>query len=362
VIFYIPFRLIFWTKFENKKEFRRLRKMHKGFIVCSNHRNNLDSIVMYFRLPRKTHFAAKGSLFKGKFWSWFFRSAGAFPVDRGKDLSLIKNCVGILKKDRLLLLFPEGGRNFAPEDALALRNGAAMIALKAGVPLMPLVTDREPRAFRLTRFRYGTPIFVDEYLDKKMSKDDLNEISTKLSTQMSGMLVGYEKPEKRKSWDEEPINNVRGVCVIVEDDVSKVVLLKRNKGDGEYYVFPGGHVDEGEKPRDAAVREMEEETGLKTVVKRCIYKYELPEELRTNGVRLQGYYVLEAPNGSKLAEKPEGIEYQEPNEERGTYQPVLISASELPNLDIRPTQIRDQLILDLPKNNGRLIRQTLLIE
>src|SRR5690606_41401894 len=52
----------------------------------------------------------------------------------------------------------------------------------------------------------------------------------------------------------------RGGVVIVDD--GKVALIKRVNDRGVYYLFPGGGVDEGETPADAAVREAKEELGL----------------------------------------------------------------------------------------------------
>jgi len=58
----------------------------------------------------------------------------------------------------------------------------------------------------------------------------------------------------------------RSGIVLVED--GKVALIERYRNGTHYYVFPGGGVDEGETPEGAAVREMEEETGLRVAVKR----------------------------------------------------------------------------------------------
>lgn len=57
---------------------------------------------------------------------------------------------------------------------------------------------------------------------------------------------------------------IRAGAVLIEDD--KVVLIERYRDGKHYFVFPGGGVDEGETPEQAAVREMEEETGLRVTV------------------------------------------------------------------------------------------------
>ena len=56
----------------------------------------------------------------------------------------------------------------------------------------------------------------------------------------------------------------RAVCVCFDGD--RVLLMRRRRADREYTVLPGGGVQSGEAPRQAAVRELEEETGLRGVV------------------------------------------------------------------------------------------------
>lgn len=57
------------------------------------------------------------------------------------------------------------------------------------------------------------------------------------------------------------MDNSVGVIVIKDTDV---LLVKHNYGSAKgKYLNPGGHLDEGELPEEAAVREVFEETGVK---------------------------------------------------------------------------------------------------
>lgn len=61
------------------------------------------------------------------------------------------------------------------------------------------------------------------------------------------------------------------IGVIFTEDHQKVLILKRR--DVPVWVFPGGGVEEGESPENAMIREVFEETGLKTVIGRKIGEY-----------------------------------------------------------------------------------------
>lgn len=59
---------------------------------------------------------------------------------------------------------------------------------------------------------------------------------------------------------------------------NKILLLKRNIPPFEnHWVLPGGHVEYGEKVEETILRELEEETGLKTEIKELIGVYSDPE-------------------------------------------------------------------------------------
>ncbi len=59
------------------------------------------------------------------------------------------------------------------------------------------------------------------------------------------------------------------VCILILDD--KALLIQRR--DIPVWVLPGGGIDPGESPEEAACREMEEETGLKVEIIRKIAEY-----------------------------------------------------------------------------------------
>lgn len=114
---------------------------------------------------------------------------------------------------------------------------------------------------------------------------------------------------------------IRAGVVLIEDD--KVSLIERFRNGSHYYVFPGGGVDEGETPWEAAIREMDEETGLRVTVKRKLAEIHF-------GLSYQIYYLVERVSGEYGTGT--GEEYTEENSEasaHGTYAPIWMSLEEL---------------------------------
>ncbi len=184
ILIYIPLCLIFPTKVVSKKNLPTKGKM----ILTCNHQTNNDVLIIAYKLSkRRFYFMSKDSLFKNKFFGWFLKKLGAYPVKRGaNDISAIKTSMALLKKEKALCLFPEGSRLISSEKN-ELKNGTAMFALKTGAPIVPTYLIRKTNAFRKNVLVVGKPFVLsemDEFKDKKIDKDLLNAASKIISEKM----------------------------------------------------------------------------------------------------------------------------------------------------------------------------------
>jgi 1-acyl-sn-glycerol-3-phosphate acyltransferase len=104
--------------------------------------------------PREIHFMAKKELFEHWLSRRVYRGLRAFPIDRqANDVGAIKEALRRLQRGYAIGVFFEGTRNVTG-DARA-QEGAAFLAQRAGVPLVPAAIWREGRRFRVA---FGPPL------------------------------------------------------------------------------------------------------------------------------------------------------------------------------------------------------------
>ena len=347
LICYIPFKLMFWSKWINQKELRKYRG--KPVILAMNHRNALDGPMIVIDVWRKTNFWIKGELFTKGFGRWFFGNLGGIPVKRSAELALIRDSQKVLQKNHALMVMPEGHRSFNAEDNLKIQNGIAMAALHAGVPIIPIVTDRPYHLFRLTRVKVGQAIDSRQYLvDGRMTKDGVARLGDDLQYQMQQLLVGFSKPPKQKKWQIEP--SIIGRGIVIRD--GKLLAIFRHRDNQEYYVFPGGHVDAGETLAQTCAREVLEETSVVARPFRELYKFWYEDHKHHRGDGWQTFMACEYQSGEPQPTDAE--EYTDPLRKGGTYEPVWLDIDQIEKVDLRPAFVKKQLLKDYRKKGARL--------
>ncbi len=118
-----------------------------AFILAPVHRSYLDwLLVARVTNRRRLRFIAKAEIWKSKPIGRFIEANGAFPVHRsGADREALERCRAVLAGGEPLVMFPEGTRRSGPkvED---LREGVAYLALRAGVPVVPVGIGGSERA------------------------------------------------------------------------------------------------------------------------------------------------------------------------------------------------------------------------
>jgi len=109
-------------------------------VYASNHLSYMDTPVLFARLPFQFRILAKGGLWKVPFVGWYLHRSGQVPIHSGSPRSMIAGLlrgVKTLQSGIPLVVFPEGART-PTGDLQSFASGGAFMAIRAGVPLVPL--------------------------------------------------------------------------------------------------------------------------------------------------------------------------------------------------------------------------------
>ena len=110
------------------------------YVFVSNHASLMDIPALLATLPYQFRFFAKKALYRVPFVGWHLKRAGHIPVDRANARASLKSMSEgariVAERGISVLLFPEAGR--APQGLREFKEGAAYIAIKSGVPAVPM--------------------------------------------------------------------------------------------------------------------------------------------------------------------------------------------------------------------------------
>jgi 1-acyl-sn-glycerol-3-phosphate acyltransferase len=109
-------------------------------VFAGNHTSYMDTPVVFASLPFQFRILAKKELWSIPFIGWYLNHSGQIPIDTANPrttLSSFSKGVHTLRAGLNVFVFPEGGRT--PNGELqSFLNGAAFLALRAQVPLVPI--------------------------------------------------------------------------------------------------------------------------------------------------------------------------------------------------------------------------------
>ena len=144
------------------------RDRKESFLICSNHISAVDPVAVCAAFRRhQPHYMAKAELFKIPLLNLIIKGFGAFPVKRGgADVGAIKTSIKMLEEGKPVGIFPQGHRYPGVHPSTtSVKNGAAMIALHSGKPIIPvLIKSKNYKSglFRRIDVVIGKPISVEE--------------------------------------------------------------------------------------------------------------------------------------------------------------------------------------------------------
>jgi len=132
-----------------------------GVIIAANHVSYLDPPLIACSMFRMVNFMAMAELFKNPIWGTLYRILGAFPVRREEaDVGAIRHAIRLLKKGKVLLIFPEGTRSY-DGSLQEPKGGTGMIAALSRAKVVPTFIKGTEKALPRGAWRLKmTPVTV----------------------------------------------------------------------------------------------------------------------------------------------------------------------------------------------------------
>jgi len=136
-------------------------------LFVANHTSTLDAPAVVGAIPRRVAILLKESLFKWPIAGQAFTLAGFIPVKRGEHESAVasvEKATESLREGQSFLIYPEGTRS--PDGRLQeFKKGAVVMAIKAGVPIVPIACSGAHKVMRKRSLRIYPGEILVEFLE-----------------------------------------------------------------------------------------------------------------------------------------------------------------------------------------------------
>lgn len=139
-----------------------------GAILVANHRSSVDPCFVQLAAGRRVHWMVAREYCENWTAGPILRLFQVIPTNRnGMDTASTKAAIRIAVEGKLVGMFPEGQLNHTRDPILPVRPGAALVAIRAGVPIVPLWIEGSPYRREVwsplimpahVRITFGTPL------------------------------------------------------------------------------------------------------------------------------------------------------------------------------------------------------------
>jgi 1-acyl-sn-glycerol-3-phosphate acyltransferase len=184
-----------------------------GFILAPSHRSMMDIPFVAIVTSRRIRFMGKAPLFAIPVVGSVFRWLGGFPVARdGTDRKAVRDSVEMLRAGEVLCVYPEGTRQHGPKIQ-PLQPGAAYLALRSGVPIIPvgmagteeILRERRDPVPRFGRVALviGAPITPPPRSNGSLPRENVDALTARLADELQQVFDDAYERRDRELRDRE---------------------------------------------------------------------------------------------------------------------------------------------------------------
>jgi 1-acyl-sn-glycerol-3-phosphate acyltransferase len=175
----------------------------RAAVYCCNHQSNIDPPILYTALHPRMHILYKHEIDRIPVLARAFRMGGFIPIDRRRKESAMRSIdagAQSIKAGHSFLIFPEGTRS-KTDEMLPFKKGGFIMAIKAGVPIVPVAIQGGRAAMQRGRkiirpvtvsIRVGAPIETAE-----LSLEDRDALIVRVREAIARLLAeGPIRPDE----------------------------------------------------------------------------------------------------------------------------------------------------------------------
>ena len=192
--------VLFWFRvFYGLRIYGRENVRPGAMIVAGNHTSMGDPIHAAAAMPdaMRLRFMAKAELFRFPPLRWLIVALGAYPIERGAgDIGALRKSVEMLENGQKLLIFPNGTRSDEenPDNA---KSGAALLACKSGVPVLPVYISPKRRFLRRRHFIVIGESYIAKLPEGMPRAEGYRHVTRELMTRIYSLRAVGEKQHER---------------------------------------------------------------------------------------------------------------------------------------------------------------------
>ena len=168
-------------------------------LFIANHTSTADAPAVVGAIPRRIAILLKKSLFTYPIVGQAFHLARFIPVDRSKQESAIaslEKAIEAMRAGQSFLIYPEGTRS--PDGRLQeFKKGAVVMAIKAGVPIVPIACSGAHRIMRKRSLEIHQGEILVEFLAPIDASQSTFEEREKLNAVVHDALAAGLPPDQR---------------------------------------------------------------------------------------------------------------------------------------------------------------------
>lgn len=191
----VPLLLLFRMKRVTPEGEPYKARIRGGAILAANHTAFLDIFTLGVAVwYRRMFFLVAEVVMRNKLRTWLLKGTGAIRIDRnGTDIEAIRRAVERLKQGYLLGIFPQGGIK-KDEQIQTLKSGAILIALQAGVPIIPMYLCPRKHWYSRAVVVIGKTLDPKEHIQKKFpSTADIDRLAQLLAEEMNRCAMHHKE-------------------------------------------------------------------------------------------------------------------------------------------------------------------------